>query len=216
MSKARLYYFRGKHRTRADVALLTGLSSNAITLRINGDVIEDRPFVPREHRRDGTAKRYQFRGEMKTAKEIAAITGLAQPTVYGRMCGDTFLEHEDARPLYYDLPTNSVPVFHRGETMSISAWSRKLGIPVATLQWRLSYGWSVKRALTEPVMRGGQRQRYQRNAEIIRRMLAGIHAPAPTCTDTIASSTGGYSQTFTKPTGTGAGRHETQFEGTSA
>ncbi|WP_313193697.1 hypothetical protein [Shinella zoogloeoides] len=194
MSKGRLYYFRGKHMTRADVALLTGLSPNAITLRINGDVIEDRPFVPREHRRDGAAKRYRFRGEMKTAKEIAAITGLAQPTVYGRMSGDTFLEHDDARPLY-DLPTNSVPVFYRGETMSISAWARKLGIPVATLQWRLSYGWSVKRALSEPVMPPNARRRYRRNAEIIRRMLQGF------------SNTGGYSQTFTKPKGTGVGRH---------
>lgn len=215
MSKARLYYFRGKHMTRADVALLTGLSPSAITLRINGDVIEDRPFVPRQHRRDGTAKRYEFRGEMMTVKEIAAVTGLALPTVYGRMCGDTFLEHDDARPLY-DLATNSVPVFHRGETMSISAWARKLGIPVATLQWRLTYGWPVKRALTEPVMRTGQRKRYRRNAEIIARMLAGIHAPARTGNATIAKTTGGYVEKFTDATGTGVGRHETQFEGTSA
>lgn len=204
MNKARLYYFRGKHMTRADVALLTGLSPNAITLRINGDMIEDRPFMPRERRRDGTAKRYEFRGEMMTVKEIAAITGLALPTVYGRMCGDAFLEHDDARPLY-DLPTNSVPVFHRGETMSISAWARKLGIPVATLQWRLSYGWSVKRALSEPVMSPDARRRYQRNAQIIARMLTGF-----------SSQGGAWSSISFKATGTGAGRHETQFEGTSA
>src|SRR5690606_40524950 len=52
--------------------------------------------------------------------------------------------------------------------------------------------WPIKRALTEPVMRKGQRQRYQRNAEIIARMLTGF----ATATSHAPARTGGYQPTF--------------------
>lgn len=39
----------------------------------------------------------------------------------------------------------------KGRTLSISAWSRETGICQSTLYRRLSMGWSVEQALTEPV-----------------------------------------------------------------
>ncbi len=39
----------------------------------------------------------------------------------------------------------------KGRTMSVAAWAREIGLPCITLHARLRYGWSVERALTEPV-----------------------------------------------------------------
>lgn len=197
MRQPKLYMFRGRRATRADVCRITGWSPNAVTLRVNGDIIEDRP----RGRGGRKPKLYDFRGERKTVKEIAAATGLSLSGVQHRISGTAFLENDGTTP-FYDLPTNSVPVFFQGETMSISAWARKLGMSPATLQFRLSQGWSVKRALTEPVMRKGQRQRYRRNAQIIARMLDAF---------TTSTSTGGVSVNFPDPNGDRRGEARASF-----
>ena len=96
------------------------------------------------------------------------------------------------------LQANASPLAFSGEVDTIASWSRRMGINDATLRNRINRGWPLKRALTEPVMRAGQRKRYHRNAQIIARMLDGFRSPA---------STGGQSKTFRDPMGTGAGRH---------
>jgi hypothetical protein len=40
---------------------------------------------------------------------------------------------------------------HKGRTDTLAGWACRLGIKPATLQARLSYGWTVERALTAPV-----------------------------------------------------------------
>lgn len=48
--------------------------------------------------------------------------------------------------------TKSVkPITFNGETHSVPEWAEKIGIPKYTLHKRLRSGWSVERALTEPV-----------------------------------------------------------------
>lgn len=47
----------------------------------------------------------------------------------------------------------NVMLTFRGKTQCISAWSEELGIGQSTLRIRLKYGWSVERALSEPVHR---------------------------------------------------------------
>jgi hypothetical protein len=39
----------------------------------------------------------------------------------------------------------------RGETHTLTTWARKLGLNRDTITSRLGYGWSVERALSEPV-----------------------------------------------------------------
>ena len=46
--------------------------------------------------------------------------------------------------------TNNVHLTLSGETLIIADWARKLGCKVSALRMRLSKGWSVERALTEP------------------------------------------------------------------
>ena len=40
-----------------------------------------------------------------------------------------------------------------GETLTVSEWSRKIGVPVVRLIRRIKAGWSVERALTTPLLK---------------------------------------------------------------
>lgn len=42
-------------------------------------------------------------------------------------------------------------ISYKGETMSVQEWAEKLNITPSTLRSRFNKGWSIKRALTEPV-----------------------------------------------------------------
>jgi len=46
--------------------------------------------------------------------------------------------------------TNAV-ITHNGESMPISAWAERTGIPIHTLGARVRRGWTTERALTETV-----------------------------------------------------------------
>lgn len=50
---------------------------------------------------------------------------------------------------------SNVRVAHAGRVLTISQWSRKLGVEYATLRQRLSCGWPIERALAEPVIARG-------------------------------------------------------------
>ncbi len=53
---------------------------------------------------------------------------------------------------------NNVFLTHDGLTMTISAWSEKLGIGITTLFFRLRNGWSVADVLTRPVGKNGPKK----------------------------------------------------------
>lgn len=46
-----------------------------------------------------------------------------------------------------------------GETLPVSAWAERLGLPYFTIMRRLNLGWSDERALTEPLHDRGQSRR---------------------------------------------------------
>jgi hypothetical protein len=47
--------------------------------------------------------------------------------------------------------TNNVNLTHNGETMSVSSWANRLGVPVGALHQRLRSGWTVERTITVPI-----------------------------------------------------------------
>lgn len=53
---------------------------------------------------------------------------------------------------------NNRLVCFSGETMPLSAWCERLGLPYFTISRRLRHGWADDRALTEPIHNRGQRQ----------------------------------------------------------
>lgn len=99
-----------------------------------------------------------------------------------------------------------------GKKLTLAQWADETGINGSTLFERIrSHGWTIERALTEPVMNSGQRALYRRNAEIIRRMANAFHT-FPQHRNT----TGGQSQTSCKPEGTGVGPSKIHCEGAKA
>jgi hypothetical protein len=50
--------------------------------------------------------------------------------------------------------TRNHKVTFNKETMTLSEWSRKMGMSASTLRFRLIHGWSVEKALTTPVRKG--------------------------------------------------------------
>lgn len=53
----------------------------------------------------------------------------------------------------------NVLVTFKGETMIVSDWARRTGLPVGRLSHRLRCGWSVERALTTPLRKCERRAR---------------------------------------------------------
>jgi len=94
-----------------------------------------------------------------------------------------------------------------GRWMTLREISGLLGISCQALRYRLSVHGGHLNLTLENIAEYNVCLTIKRNAEIIRKMLEGFHAPASTGTADIATHTGGYSQTFTEPTGTGGGRH---------
>lgn len=47
--------------------------------------------------------------------------------------------------------SSNVFIQHAGRNKSISEWAQELGMPVTTLHYRLTHGWTVEKALTTPV-----------------------------------------------------------------
>lgn len=165
-----LHRFRGTWMTVKQIADTTGLTPRTVYRRIQFRLSIDEP-----HRIGPRPKRYEFRGELKTAREIMAITGLSRSQVSKRTDGVRFFDLHEATDPYADLHPNCRVITYRGTKDSIAGWARRTGIPHHVIRERiLSMKWPIKRALTEPVMRAGQRQRYQRNAEVIRGMLDGF------------------------------------------
>ena len=42
-------------------------------------------------------------------------------------------------------------LMHAGKTLTVSQWAVELGVPVATLNYRIRAGWPVEKILTQPV-----------------------------------------------------------------
>jgi len=172
--------------------------------------------------------KYHFAGSYRTITGIARLTGVSEATIRQRLkrgmsINDAVYDgHLQQRPKPEPAPIRSIDgkrfYTFDGKSQSLAKWAKQLGIKEATLRDRIhQHGWSIERAFTTPTLPSPKHRRLRkRNAETIRRMLDGFHSPAPHSTPSIAKSTGGYVETFTKPMGTGAGRQETQFEGTSA
>jgi hypothetical protein len=89
-----------------------------------------------------------FRGKSQTVTEWANELGCNPQTVFQRL-----RKWSSARAVSVDVaPRNKELVTFRGKSQPVTAWARELGIHYAVLGSRLKRGWSVERALTEPVV----------------------------------------------------------------
>lgn len=210
---ARRHKFRGQFLTAQEIADATGIRLRTVHRRLQYGLPIEGParFGPKP-------RQFAFRGRFATIAEIMEVTGLSRSQVGKRTDGVKFFERHELTDPHADPHPIEHRLFYRGINDSICGWSRRTGIPHYVIRGRISMGWSIERALTQPAMeRGGQRQRnrriidriatitrHERNAQIIRRMIDHVH------------KAGGYGETSSEPLGTGAGSREIHSEEVSA
>lgn len=189
---AKLHSFRGQRLTAKEIAAITGIKERTVHRRLQlGQPVEGPPRMGPE------PKRYDFRGERMTVREIMAATGLSRAQVSRRTDAGRFYELHELRDDFRDHPANCVMITHDGETLCMSAWARRLGVPTATVFSRLVTGWEpIKAITTPPAPHFAHRTIRQRNRARIRRIAMTFRN----------IKTGGQSKTFPSALGTGVGR----------
>jgi len=135
------------------------------------------------------ADTYLFRDQWMTLGEISELVGVSYNTVWRRVDGwvvrDSFKQRRPKGVLWT----------FQGKSQSISAWAKELAINESTLRDRVGQsGWSIERALSEPITTPADQTRRRRNLKAIKRVC-------------VAFRTGGQSKTFQNSPGTGGGRH---------
>jgi hypothetical protein len=196
------HLFRGEWKTVREIAEITGIKKRTVNRRIQLGLPIEGPA-----RMGPKPRTFLFRGKKKTIADIMVATGLSRSQVSKRTDGKRFFEKWELTDPYAPLPDSARSIFFKGITDSVSGWARRTGIPRHVIRDRLAEGWSLKRALTEPAMRGGQRIIFNHNRRCITRIAVSFRSP---------KNTPRYPTTFTPPTGTGAHPLEFEFEGSSA
>lgn len=210
---AKKHLFEGEWLTAKEIADRTGLSVSTIYERLRKGYPVNAPKM-----RGGTkAKLYEFRGEHLTIREAARVLGVHEETARSRAIGGRIMEDHELRQ-HKARQHNSEIITYAGISDTVSGWSRRTGLSIATIFHRLFYrGWTVKRALTEPPGNSSPcTVRRVRNAGIIRqlsnrfrisRIASAFSAGRTTAGPATTIATGGYRKTFHDQPGTGVGRH---------
>jgi DNA-binding Lrp family transcriptional regulator len=240
----RLYLFRGKALSIADIADMTGLSISAVYRRRFGDRILERGELkdPNASYQDAPshARLLTFRGRTNTIAGWAKERGIHKETLRHRLLRGWPVKYALTIPPHvggFDTIT------HDGKTMTIGAWAKEVGLSPYTLRARLDrYGWDVARALSvkppqtytyegrtltlgqwatlKGMNVGTLRERVVCMKWPLERALTepvnNTFAPKSKSTPPSKKKTGGSSKTFMKAKGTGGGSVQTDFEGASA
>jgi len=183
MTRIRITY-QGKHMRVAELAKLAGISHQGMSHRLrmcgmSGEAAMDHTrWRPGRHQR-----RYEYRGQSLTVYELAELAGIPWPTMYARLyrydmtpekavaMGSTVAQRTPLKRLIKALRRHVAPRFMSslivsfdGITQSISEWALDYGIPATLIVERLHRGWSIPRAITEPMpVKPGQRPRSPRS-----------------------------------------------------
>lgn len=205
------HLFRGEWKTVREIAEITGIKRRTVNRRIQfGLPIEGPPRIGPKPRK------FLFRGKKKTIAQIMLVTGLSRSQVSKRTDGIRFFERWELTDPYAPLPDSVRSIFFNGITDSLSGWSRRTGIPRHVIRERIDVmGWPLKRALTEPAMRAGQRVVFYHNRRCITRIAASFRPASitPAAAMNNATNAGGYQQTFPNTKGTGGRRQDFDFDG---
>lgn len=91
------------------------------------------------------------RGERLSIQQWSERTGIKRSTLERRLRRGWSVSEALEKPVNNTAGRLKPSRFitHAGITLSLSAWSRRTGIPRDTISWRISKGWDMDRALTE-------------------------------------------------------------------
>ncbi|MDE4173664.1 hypothetical protein PXK01_05830 [Phaeobacter sp. PT47_59] len=121
--------------------------------------VKPKPKKPRQPRRRSTDLFLTFNGEERSLYDWAKLTGIKHATLRRRYKKGWRIEDiltlpvqtGSAKRLGYNKRETDIYLTYDGEERNLSEWARVTGIPYSTLNNRIRKGWSVERALTQPV-----------------------------------------------------------------
>ena len=162
MKQRKLYKLNDDWLTVYEIANRVSISRHTLYKRLSRGMSLDeaiaKPMTPPHLRnpKGSAPKLHEFRGQMLSVKEIAAILGMSRYAVQSRRLGNRILdgaELEADRQMYREPHGNSHPITFDGETRSISEWARIIGCDRTTLSRRLRDGWPQTLAFAAPSQR---------------------------------------------------------------
>ncbi len=162
MRKRKLYKLNGDWLTVYEIAKRVGISRHTLHKRLTrgmslADAISKPITAPRLRNPKGsTPKLHEFRGQMLSVKEIAAILGMSRFAVQCRCLGNRILDGDELasdRRRYREPHDHERLITFAGETKNVSDWARTIGCNRTTLSRRLSSGWPKALAFAAPSRR---------------------------------------------------------------
>lgn len=148
--------YNEKTQTLAEWAEETHISAESISRRLaNGYSIQETLFKPPK-----TEKRYEYKGEFLTAKQIAQRTDIPLFCIKNRIANKWDIEKIMTTPLKTSKRTkiehyneNTKPNIsasdlyeYNGETLTVSEIAKRSGVKIGTLKYRLWRGWGIEKA----------------------------------------------------------------------
>jgi len=149
--KAKLYEFRGEHLTAYQIADILGCHVQTVYKRRSGNrVLDGEELAATLPEFPSNARLITYKGKTDTLTAWARKYRLGPNVIRGRLERGWPIE----RALRTKVLGGSDTLTFNGKTHSFGVWSKKaeIGISPQTLRHRIEHlGWSVERALTEPV-----------------------------------------------------------------
>ena len=98
-------------------------------------------------------KRFLYNGKRHTVIELAEMAGISRNALWARI---NFYGYSVARAVETERSLRGKPpgqFTFANRKLSIREWSAIVGVPDATLNWRLACGWTIEQALSTPTPR---------------------------------------------------------------
>ena len=153
----RLFKFEGAHRSLWEIASMVGVAHSTLYDRVTRQGLDiheatRRPITPPQLKFKPKPPRvFEFRGQMMTLMEIAAIVDRHPNTVRRRIVNGRVLDGQELVDPYMEPHPLCRMIFHKGENLSVADWAKRTGIDRFTIYSRLYMGWDPIRAITTPI-----------------------------------------------------------------
>lgn len=225
--KPRLYEFRGKHLTIAQIAGILGCGLQTVyNRRVGARVLEGAELeAARPKESPSNARLITYKGKTGCLASWARKFNLSANTIRSRLNKGWSVEHALRAPRQCDILDS---ITFNGRTLTLGAWAKEVGMSRQVLRGRINLGWSVERALTEPVRPmnttyscAGKNltvAEWARESGVSERLIRNRLDKGWSFQRALTEPkhNRGYPKTSKTALGTGAGSAETHFDGNSA